>query len=134
VNKLKVYLFACNSKTSSKSYILQAMLTRSKGRPFEHPQLVVPSLVPPPPPPEAKGAEGETPEAMIAPDEQVLAHMTDRQKMDLVKKLYRQLDFSASFSGIVNLQRAIFLEKGLHISRKLISLAVNEIPSYVQVS
>jgi hypothetical protein len=78
--------------------------------------------------------------------------LTERQQMDLVKRLYKDVKFSASFSGnicnvilyfavplftfhsgISNLQRAIFLEKQIHISKRVIVKAVNEIPSYIQV-
>jgi hypothetical protein len=58
--------------------------------------------------------------------------LIERQQMDLVKKLYKDLSFSGSYSGISNLQRTIFLEKGLHLSKNLITKAVNEIPTYVQ--
>jgi hypothetical protein len=53
-------------------------------------------------------------------------------KIALVKQLYRDINFSGSFSGINNMQRSIFLEKGIYISRSLINKALNEIPTYVQ--
>ena len=52
---------------------------------------------------------------------------TDREAVELIKKMYKQTSFSGSFSGIQSLQRAIWADKGLHISQRLIQKAVNEV-------
>jgi hypothetical protein len=58
--------------------------------------------------------------------------LSEREQIDLVKTLYRDINFSGAFSGISNLHKTILLEKGIFISKPLIAKAVNEIPSYVQ--
>jgi hypothetical protein len=58
--------------------------------------------------------------------------LKEEEKINLVKRLYKDIKFSGSFSGINNMQRSIFLETGTHLSRSLIHKALNEIPTYVQ--
>jgi len=54
---------------------------------------------------------------------------TERQQIELVKKYYKQIGFSGSFAGIQSLQRALWSDKGLDISQKIISKAMHEVSS-----
>jgi hypothetical protein len=74
----------------------------------------------------------EEDEAPVNDEEAGEADLTEAQKIALVKRLYRDVNFSGSFSGINNMQRSIFLEKGIHVRRALVNKALNEIPTYVQ--
>jgi hypothetical protein len=58
--------------------------------------------------------------------------LSEMEQVDLVRRLYKDINFSASFSGVNNLQRAIWLEKRIHITRSVITKALKTIPTYLQ--
>jgi hypothetical protein len=71
--------------------------------------------------------EDLTPENESSDEEATTEELSERQQIDLVKKYYKQVGFSGSFSGIQSLQRALWSEKALHVSQNLIRKAVNEV-------
>jgi hypothetical protein len=57
--------------------------------------------------------------------------LTEEEKFDLVRNLYLDETFPGSFSGVINMERQIFLIKHIYISRKIIAKALRSIPSYL---
>lgn len=54
-------------------------------------------------------------------------------KIQLVKKLYKDINFSGAYSGIQTFQRCLLSQKGIHISQTIIAQALNQFPNYVMV-
>lgn len=56
---------------------------------------------------------------------------SEEEEIALVQKLYKDLSFSGSFSGIQTLRRCILKEKGINVSQRIVAKALNLFPSYV---
>jgi hypothetical protein len=110
-------------KEDSKTKVsISKMLLRNRKEVVQQPQVPQVSDLPDAP---------DAPERAAA-SQRLQTELTDEKKIKLVQSLFKDKRFSASFSGITTLQRAIKLEKGIYLPQKLISRAVNQIPTYVQ--
>lgn len=52
---------------------------------------------------------------------------TEGAQIKLVQKYFKQIGFSGSFAGIQSFQHALWAEKGIHISQKVISKAMHQV-------
>ena len=69
-------------------------------------------------------AEENVPPASVKPGTKT---ESDRQQIELVKKYYKQAGFSGSFAGVQSMQRALWSDKGLNVSQKIIAKAMHEV-------
>lgn len=83
------------------------------------------------PSPESKNS---TPEPEEMSDDNFDGPLSEERQIALVKKLYKDISFSGAYAGIQTIQKSLLKEKGLKISQNVIAKALNQFPSYIQVS
>ena len=122
------------------------LFAAGKPQPSEAPLVPPPPPSPPPalpriptPPPPATSATpppspSATPSPTPPPSPPTLPRgqkLSEKEELQLVKRLYLDVQFRGSFSGVKTMQREIFLAKGRHIPLDIVAKALKEIPMYL---
>jgi hypothetical protein len=124
--------------------------TKPRGVRSPTPEIAVPS--PAQAPEREEEEDDDDKEEPDVPEQQEAVLETDEEKKALVKRMYSDVNFSAcyagtflnfersrsqhikqfyNFLGITAMQRELFLQKGVHVSRTLVQEALREVENYI---
>lgn len=137
-------VYRVKMRRSSRNVVRKDYKLLSEGKPQPSTAAAAsPPPSPPPPPPQsptpaspsptpssASSSPSPTPPASPAtppPGEK----LSERQQIQLIRRLYLNVQFRGSFSGVKTMKREVFLTKGQDIPLSVVAKALREIPSYI---